>query len=429
MKLSKPGRIILALLVTLGVSLGITSCTSDFTIGYLYVTGTTANNTSQTSGEVTGYKISNNTGALTTVPGSPFGSGGENPKRALVYSKTGHFLYVLNQGDLTTGLGGGVSLFFIGGAGNLSFQSTFSSQGTSPQTIVSDATGSHLYVVDQYAPTSVTPCVGPDGVAHPVGAVTVFTVDPNTGRLSLVINTENTNLTYFPVGCFPIDAAIAQGFLYVAERGTAATSDSQSVFVYSATSNGQLILTSNSTLSTNAKDLTAISTDGNNVYLLDAGANPTSPSNASYILPYVAGGSGGALAAAPGGIVLNDPTVQNPVALLVESGTHNFIYVANAGPDLSTAGSSSSSAISAFNRQAGQLTLFTADEPFPSGSSPRCIVEDPSNQYIYTANHDSNNVTGHLLDTQHGTLRPLRHATTFEAGGNPTWCVTAGRAQ
>src|SRR5450432_2731442 len=103
MMFSKSGRIVLALLVTLGVSLGITSCTSDYSIGYLYVTGTAANNASGASGEITGFKISNNTGALTPVPGSPFGSGGENPKRALIYSKTGRFLYILNTGDATTG--------------------------------------------------------------------------------------------------------------------------------------------------------------------------------------------------------------------------------------------------------------------------------------------------------------------------------------
>ncbi|HEY0795525.1 MAG TPA: beta-propeller fold lactonase family protein [Acidisarcina sp.] len=445
MKFSKSGRIVLALLVTSIVSLGITSCTSDYSIGYLYVTGTSANNTSGVSGEITGFKISNNTGALTPVAGSPFGSGGENPKRALVYSKTGRFLYVLNTGDATTGAGGGVALFFIGGAGSLTFQSLYTSQGTAPQTIVSDSTGAHLYVIDRYGPSTYadgftptpSPCVDSTGVAHPLGAVTVFTVDASTGRLSIITNNQvkdpthnNSNLSYFPLGCFPIDAAVAQGNLYTIQQGTVATADLQSVFTYSALSSGQLVLTSNAVLPTNASNLTAISTDGATVYLLDAGPNPLSPSNLSYILPYQAGGTGGALTIASGGIVQNDPSVQNPVALLVEQGAHKFAYVANAGPDLSTVGNGSNSAISAFNIVNSQLSLFTAQEPIPTGSSPRCIVEDPSNQYIYTANHDSNNVTGHLLATKQGTLTPLRHASTsFSTGGNPTWCVVTGRLQ
>ena len=444
MKFSKSSRIVLALLVTLGASLGITSCTSDYTIGYLYVTGTNANNTSGTSGEISGFKISNNTGALTAVAGSPFGSSGENPRRALVYSKTGRFLYVLNGGDATTGLGGGVALFFIGGAGSLSYQATYTSQGTGPQSIISDASGNHLMVLDEYEPATVgpndptpnpTPCVGSDGVAHPVGEVTVFTVDPNTGRLSPVTNTQQhdatgNNLNYFPVGCFPIDGAVAQAFLYVIQKGTAATGDLQSVFVYSVNTNGELTLSANSTLATSAYNLTYITTSGSSVFLLDAGPDPTSPSNPSYILPYTEGGTGGALSIALGGKVQNDPNVQNPVDLLIESGTHNFIYVANAGPNTSTSGTSSSSAISAFNVVNSELTLFTAQEPIPTGASPRCIVEDPSNQYIYTANHDSNNVTGKLLDTQHGNLSPLRSGTsTFATGGNPTWCVVTGRTQ
>ena len=438
MKFSKSGRIVLALLVTLGVGFGITSCSSDYTIGYLYVTGTATDNSS--SGQVTGFKISNNTGVLTQIPGSPFGTSGENPKRALVL-ETGRFLYVLNQGDLTTGAGGNVALFFIGGRGALSFQSSYSSQGTAPVTIVADSSGNHIYVVDKYGPRfsspgvlNATPCVDPSGTPHPVGVVTVFTVDSNTGRLVLVTNTQqrdanNANLTYFPVGCFPIDSAVAGGNLYTLQKGTAATGDLQSVFVYSALGTGQLTLTANSTLATGAFNLTAIDTDGTNVYLLDAGPNPTSTTNVSQILPYTVG-SGGALATAVGGVVQNDPTVQDPVALLVEARTHQFLYVANAGPNTSTDGTAASSAISAFNRaQNLQLSLFTTQEPFPSGVSPRCIVEDPSNQYIYTANHDSNTVSGKLLNTSHGTLTPLRKATTFPTGGNPTWCVVSSRTQ
>ena len=389
MKFSKSGRFVLALLVTLGASLAITSCTSDYTIGYLYVTGTNANNTSGASGEITGFKISNNTGKLIEVTGSPFGSSGENPRRALVYSKTGRFLYVLNGGDATTGLGGGVALFFIGGAGSLSYQATYVSQGTGPQTIISDGSANHLIVLDEYEPATVgpndptpnaTPCVDSSGVAHPVGELTVFTVDPNTGRLSPVTNTQQhdatgNNLNYFPVGCFPIDGAVSGAFLYVIQKGTAATADLQSVFVYSVNTSGQLTLAANSTLATGASNLTAITTTGSSVYLLDAGPDPTNPANLSYILPYTVSGSGGSLVAALGGKTQNDPNVQNPVALLVESGTHNFIYVANAGPNTSTSGTSSNSAISAFNVVNSELSLFTAQEPIPTGSSPAASLK------------------------------------------------------
>lgn len=446
MKFSKPGRIVLALLVTLGVSLGITSCSSDYTIGFLYVTGTSVDNSA--SGQVSAFKISNNTGALTPVAGSPFSSSGQNPRRALIYNKSARFFYVLNGGDATTGAGGGVALFFIGGAGNLSYQATYTSQGVAPQTIVSDAGGNHLYVVDKYEPTynnaqdttpNPTPCVGPDGVPHSVGAITVFNVDSSTGRLSLVPNTQQSdpyfpspskpNLTYFPVGCFPIDAANASSYIYTVDRGTTGGADANTIFIYNMANSGQLVLTANSVQSTTAINPTALVASGTNVYLLDAGADPTAPGNLSYIFPYTSTGSGGALSSGSNnGKVQNDPNVQDPVAILVEASTHSFIYVANEAL-ISTAGTAPYSSISAFNQVSGQLTLFAADEPFPTGASPRCIVEDPSNQYIYTANHDSNTVTGHLLDTVHGTLQQLRHNTTAATGGNPTWCLTTGRLQ
>ncbi len=32
--------------------------------------------------------------------------------------------------------------------------------------------------------------------------------------------------------------------------------------------------------------------------------------------------------------------------------------------------------------------------PFSTGSGPQCLLEDPSNQFIYTANFNDSTVTG-----------------------------------
>ena len=90
MKFRKFGRIALALAVSLGMGLGVTSCTTDHTVGYLYVTASQYN-------QISAFRIDHNLGNLTPIPNSPFRSGGVNPVKALV-ANAGRFLYVLNAG-------------------------------------------------------------------------------------------------------------------------------------------------------------------------------------------------------------------------------------------------------------------------------------------------------------------------------------------
>ncbi len=77
MKFRKFGRIGLALAVSLGTGLGVTSCSTNHTVGYFYVTGSQYN-------QISAFKIDNNLGNLTPIPNSPFASGGVNPIKALV---------------------------------------------------------------------------------------------------------------------------------------------------------------------------------------------------------------------------------------------------------------------------------------------------------------------------------------------------------
>ena len=95
MKFRKFGRISLALAVSLGTGLGVTSCSTDHTVGYMYVTGSQYN-------QISGFRIDSNLGNLTPTQNSPYGSGGVNPIKALV-ANCGTFLYVLNAGCGGTG--------------------------------------------------------------------------------------------------------------------------------------------------------------------------------------------------------------------------------------------------------------------------------------------------------------------------------------
>src|SRR5271168_4893144 len=149
MKFRNVGQVLLALVVSVGLSIGVTSCTNSYTVGYLYVTGSQYN-------QISGFNINNQTGKLSPVKKSPFGSSGANPVRILVLSG-GRFVYVLNQGDASTP--SNISLFQVGGDGVLTFQANYYPQGNHSVSMVADSSGSHLYILDEYAPTASTPCV------------------------------------------------------------------------------------------------------------------------------------------------------------------------------------------------------------------------------------------------------------------------------
>jgi 6-phosphogluconolactonase (cycloisomerase 2 family) len=428
MKFRNVGQVLLTLVVSVGLSIGVTSCTNSYTVGYLYVVGSQYN-------QISGFNINNQTGKLTPVQKSPFGTGGSNPVRALVLSG-GRFLYVLNHGDPSTGTASNVSLFEIGGDGVLTFQASYFSQGNQSISMTTDSAGAHLYVLDEYSPATTTPCTS-GGVSYPTGDISAYSIDPNTGRLALVTNAQvanpdGTQLTYFPLGCFPVEFKLVGGFIFTAQTGSTGNNDVQTVFAYSqSASNGQLTLTQNAPLQTGATAITYINTDpaGRYVYLLDAGPSPASngcTGGQTAILPYTIG-SGGILQSLVGGVVCNDPTAVGPTVLLVDSKT-KFLYVANAS---NTNLNQPASEISAFtiDPTTGKLA-FIAGQPFGTGSGPRCMLEDPTNQFIYTANFNDSTVTGKIIDVNAGVLNPLRvSGSSFTTSGNPTWCAVTGRTQ
>ncbi|MDX6461426.1 MAG: hypothetical protein QOE55_5123 [Acidobacteriaceae bacterium] len=433
MKFRKFGRICLALVVSLGTGLGVTSCSTNHTVGYFYTTGSQYN-------QISGFRIDNNVGGLTPVPNSPFASGGVNPVRALT-ANAGKFLYVLNagcggtsqiacpSGTAASDSGANISLFTIGGKGSVSFQAAYSSQGNNPISIQTDSSGTHLFVLDSTV-TDPTTCVGyvPGNSATICGDITSFNIDPNTGRLSLITNqgvknANGTNLSYFPVGSSPIDFFVtpSNSFIYTIEKGSGSTLDpSQAVFVYT-NSSGQLTLSQNTPIPTGATQLTYIYVSAKeNVYLIDA-QDGTTPGQ---ILPYTIG-TNGALQSLVGGQVANSGTVANPGPMIVDH-QGKFLYLTNMGPNLTA--TSEASSVSAFfiDPTNSRLTPLATSVPFGSGSSPRCILEDPSNQYLYTANYSDSTVTGAVINSSTGTLTNLRKNTSFGAAGQPTWCTASG---
>lgn len=435
MKFWNLGRVCLALAASLVLIGGMDSCIYDYTNAYVIVTGSQYN-------QIASYREDNDTGQLRAAPGDPLSSGGQDPIRAVLLNG-GRYVYVLNHGKPTvdasgniTWTGGNISVFSIGGDGGLSYQLSYPSQGNGSERLALSAGGNYLYVLDEYEPipgnnyytpgnstfTPATPCYdAANHVYRPVGDVTVFSIDVNTGRLYLVPNQELQNssgvdLTYFPLGCNPIDFYEGSGYLYTAEVSDPnnPTTQGEVVYAYQAGTTGQLLQApSGSQVISGTQGISVISgsSSGKYIYILD---NPT---NTIYTFT---SGTNGLLSAISGGSYPNWSGTSGMSALTTDSGT-NWLYIANTqSPALGLP----NSAISAFTiaPTTGDLSPMS-EQPFATGSGPVCIFEDPSHKYLYTADAGASVITGSEINPTTGILTNLSHGSSFPTVGTPTWCL------
>ena len=84
MKLSRIGRVSMALVVSVAMGLGLTACGGG-TVAFMWVLGTQFN-------QIAGFKVDNFTGNLTQVVGSPFSSNGTNPNSIAIKPGGGSFM-------------------------------------------------------------------------------------------------------------------------------------------------------------------------------------------------------------------------------------------------------------------------------------------------------------------------------------------------
>lgn len=461
MRFTKFGKALLMGVLSAGIIFGITSCVQSYTVGFLYVTGTVTAS-SGNSGIISGYRIDHNVGTLAPIDGLPVSSGGANPVRA-VLSLGSRFLYVLNRGVNNAGNGNcygvgsaecqnaNVTEYAVGGNGILTPQETFFTQGQNPFRLIVDLSGSYLMVLDHDAPDNASPSSTDNcaralgGGAATCGDITVFQINQTTGRLSLVVNAQVTAsngsaLTYFPVPANPVDFVLSSQFLLTLAGAPTPTSypytGGTSVWPYSfSSSSGQLTLSQNSVQALGIHRGNAIVNGNSIIYVLDN--EPVTITCASGTCPFPAGtypgqilpfttGAGGALQAEPSGVFPDTGTLANPIQVLVES-KGKYLYVANQGNNIT--GNNPGSGIAGyeiFTAPSYELQ-FIAEQPFGSGSGPQCIVEDPSNQFVYEANEYDSTVTGRTLDPNTGDLNPMRSTETWTLQGQPTWCLVDGR--
>jgi 6-phosphogluconolactonase (cycloisomerase 2 family) len=421
MKFTKFGKALLMSALSVAVIFGVSSCIQSYTVGYLYVTGTlTAGTAGQ--GIISGFKIDHNTGKLRPINTLPVSSGGSYPIRAVLVQGS-RFLYVLNRG--TNAEGGetctpadpcqsNITEFAVGGNGVLTVQETFYTQGLNPFRMVADAPGNFLYVLDHDSPSAAACSLALGAGVTTCADVTAFQINSTTGRLQLVVNAQVTAangaaLPYFPVPANPIDFSLSQGYILTVS-GTPATGDSVFPYTYNQ-GNGQLTINQNSAQALGIGEATAIVNAGNYVYVLDdEGTLVPGTGASSQILPFSVG-SNGSLQAQTGGVVADDTSLNNPIYMILESKT-KFAYVINQGNN--TQGTNAQSGISGYVLDPTTHALsFIAGEPFGSGAGPQCLVEDPSNQFVYSADFNDSSVTGRVVDPNSGVLNQMRVASTF----------------
>ena len=403
MKGNNMGRWLKALAVSLAVGLGMTACSLDYTVGYLYVT-----NAKSTPGLITAYSIDYQSGSLIQLTDSPIPSGGNNPV-TLVATPNSKYVYVLNQNTSS------VVQFDIGSDGKLYPTNTYNVvqgnglTGTFPTAAAVDPAGKFLYVTFLYQNGFTAARPGPGGIAifpiHTDGSL-------GTALTNTTIGTTSANpLPYVPVGNNPVGIVVspASGFVYVIDQETPLTSTAHGVLLsFSAnTSTGALTQIPGSFFGGVSAGTTPSAIDedptGHFIYVTDNATNQLYGYTANAV-------------PAPGTplAMLSSPFTTGlfPVSVKVDPrGT--FVYVANFA--------SSTVSVYVINTATGALSGASGGASVATG--PTCVTIDPAlGIYLYTSNNTDNSVSAEQLDPHSGALKQVQ-GTQFTSQALPTCAV------
>ena len=381
-----------ALAVSMALGLGMTACSRDYTVGYLYAT-----NAKTAAGLVTAYAIDYQSGTLTQLSDSPIPSGGSNPV-TLVASPNNKYLYVLNNGLSTSN----VVQFDIGTDGKLYATNTYDVvqgngvTGTTPIAAAIDPAGKFLYITFLYQNgyTAVRP--GPGGIAtFPINA------DGSLGT-ALTNTTTGTTLPYIPVGFNPVGITIPAtgGYVYVIDQDGPP---------------GTLLSFAENT-STGA--LSSISVAAG-IPAVGAGGTPSAiTEDPSGHFLYVTDSANNKLDefTVTGGIPSLNSTIATgltPMGVTIDP-RGKFLYVANY--------LSNSVGTYTINTSSGVLT--NSGGTTSVGTGPTCVAIDPAlGIYLYTSNAIDNDVSGEQLNPQTGALEQIQ-GTPYASQVLPT-CLVA----
>jgi 6-phosphogluconolactonase len=391
-------RTLKAMAVSLALGLGMTACSRDYVVGYLYAT-----NTSPVPALITAYSIDYESGVLTQLADSPIPSGG-NGAVTVVASPNGKYLYVLNSATGSSN----VVTFSVGTDGKLYPEQTQPVVqgngviGTIPSAAAVDPAGKFLYVTFTYQPTYTPINPGPGGIAiFPISATDGTLGNPVTN--TTVGTTASTPLPYVPVGANPVGIMIPAtgGYVYVIDQDgppghllSFAENTSTGVLSTVGVAGGIPAVTSSGTPSAITEDPT-----GHYLYITDS-------INDVVNLFTVAGG-------VPSTTTTTTTTGLTPMGITIDP-RGKFAYVANFN----------SGTVSGYTINATTGALTPTGGAYVVGTGPTCVAVDPSlGVYLYTSNKISNNVSAEQLSPQTGALVQIQ-GTPF-AAQSLTTCLVA----
>jgi 6-phosphogluconolactonase (cycloisomerase 2 family) len=401
MKGKPMGRAVTASILSLAMMLGVTSCSNDYTVAYLYMT------TAKTlpHGLINAYQIDYQSGYLRPLDDSPIDTGGRNTV-GLVVAPNNLFLYTVNHDDST------VVEFAIGTDGKLYPENTYNITGSLATAAAIDAAGKFLYVTFTYQN-------GPNGQelytpANPgPGGVTIFPINSdNTLGTPTTVNAGRN-----PIG---VVATAANNFVYVIDQDTATTAN---LLGFRETpSTGTLTPLPGVTINPGNVVSTGFTTGptpggilansaGSVLYITDQ----TLDQVASYTVPPATG----VPAPISGGTV---STEAGPMGMAFDPmGKYLYVvaYSANTidGYTLGTSGQPIRSTV-AGSLQAGTGPTCVTTIGAPSSANPTHAV------YLYASNALTNNITAEQLNETNGSLEQVQ-GSPFGGSALPTCIVSA----
>jgi YD repeat-containing protein len=352
-----------------GVSMAITSRAAPFafTPKFAYV----ANNGDNT---VSANRIDPITGALSTVPGSPFAVGGSPV--SVTSDAACKFAYVANEATNT------ISRYSIDSATGIMRQSLDKLPGTAgsgPASVAIDSSGRFGYAVNPktgnilgYSIASIDGSLAPirssPFLAH--GGPVAVSVDP-LGKFAYAVNQNSNDVSIFTID--PIDGGLTDAVGPVG-AGSAPVS-------------------------------VTVDPTGNFVFVANSGSNNVS----AYSISNPTNGDLSPISGSP------FSTGANPTALAVDV-SGNFLYVANA----------SANNVSGYSIDPGTGALTAlADSPFTAGTKPSAVTVDVSGKFLYVTNAGSNDVTVFSINRGTGSLTEAP-MSPFPAGMHPVSIHTTG---
>lgn len=395
MKLKPMGRVVTASMLSLAMALGLTACSNDYTVAYLYM----ATSKALPHGFINGYQIDYQSGSLLPLADSPIDAGGRDTV-AIVAAPNNLFLYTVNNFDSD------VTLFGIGTDGKLYPQHTYNISGSLPTAAAIDAAGKFLYVTFTYQNNAD-------------GSQLYSPANPGPGGVSIFpINSDNTlgTPTTVKVGRNPVGIVTSTvgNFVYVIEQDSASSANLLGFAQYSTT--GALTLLPNQTINSgnvassgfpsgSAPNGMIEDKTGTHLYVTDQTLGVVAAYTLNNGVPTWIG---------------QTPTDANPMGMSFDL-SGKYLYVAAYGAN----------AVDGYTLSANGLPVrSTVAASSATGTGPTCIAVNgaPSNanpshaEYLYTSNQLGGNITGEQLNAQDGSLDQIQ-GTPFSGSALPTCAV------